>query len=37
MFKFGKFSSKETLVAEPLPESMPAELKVLVLSQRKEI
>ena len=36
-FKFGKFFSKETLVAEPLLESMPEEVKVLVLSKRKEI
>ena len=36
-FKFGKFLSKETLVAEPLPESMPEEVKVLVLSKRRKI
>ena len=36
-FKFVKFFSKETLVAEPLAESMPEEIKVLVLSKRKEI
>ena len=35
-FKFGKFFSKETLVAEPLPYSMPEEVKILVLSKRKE-
>ena len=35
-FKFGKFFSKEILVAQPLPESMPKEVKVLVLSKRKE-
>ena len=34
-FKFEKFFSKETLVAEPLPESVPEEEKVLVLSKRK--
>ena len=36
-FKFGEFFSKEALVAEPLPESMPEEVKVLVLGERKEI
>ena len=36
-FKFGNFFSKETLVAETLPESMPEEIKLLVLSKRKEI
>ena len=36
-FKFGTFFSKETLVAEPLPESIPEVVKVLVLSKRKEI
>ena len=30
-FKFEKFFSKETLAAEPLPENMPEEMKVLVL------
>ena len=30
-------SVKETLVSEPLPESMPEEVKALVLSKRKEI
>ena len=34
-FKIGKFFSKETLVAEPLPESMLEEVQVLVLSKRK--
>ena len=36
-FKFGKFFSKETLAAEPLPESVPEEVTVLVLTKRKEI
>ena len=36
-FKFGKFFSKETIVAEPLPENMPEEIKVLVLRKRNEI
>ena len=35
-FKFGKFFTNETLVAEPLPESMPEEMKVLVLRKRNE-
>ena len=34
-FKFGKFLGKETLVTEPLPESMSEEVKVLVLNKRK--
>ena len=33
-FKFGKFFIKKTLVAEPLPDSMPEEMKVLVLRKR---
>ena len=36
-FKFGKFFIKKTLVAEPLPDSMPEEMKVLVLHKRSEI
>ena len=36
-FKFGKFFSKETIVAKPLPENMPGEIKVLVLHKRNEI
>ena len=36
-FKFGRFFSKETLVAEPLPESVQDEVKVLVLNKRKEM
>ena len=36
-FKFGKFFIKKTLVAEPLPDSMPEEMKVLVLRKRSEI
>ena len=35
-FKFGRFFNKETLVAEPLPDSVQDEVKVLVLSKRKE-
>ena len=34
-FKFGKIFSKQTLAAETLPERMPEEIKVLVLSKRK--
>ena len=34
-FKFGKIFSKQTLAAEALPERMPEEIKVLVLSKRK--
>ena len=33
---FGKFFTKETLVAEPLPDSMPEEIKIFVLSKRCE-
>ena len=36
-FKFWKFFSKETLVAKPLPENMPEEIKVLVWRKRNEI
>ena len=36
-FKFGKFFSKKMIVAEPLPEDMPEEMKVLVLRKRNEI
>ena len=36
-FKFGKFFIKKTLVAEPLPDGMPEEMKVLVLHKRSEI
>ena len=36
-FKLGRFFSKETLVAEPLPESVQDEVKVLVLNKRKEM
>ena len=34
-FKFGKFFSKEKLVAKPLPENLAEEVKMLVLSKRK--
>ena len=37
MFKFGTFFSKKIIVAEPLPENMPEEFKVLVLRKRNEI
>ena len=36
-FKFRKFFSKETIVAEPLRENMPEEIKVSVLRKRNEI
>ena len=36
-FKFGNFFTKKTLVAEPLPDSTPEEMKVLVLHKRSEI
>ena len=36
-FKFGKIFPKKMLVAEPLPDSMPEEMKVLVLRKRSEI
>ena len=36
-FKFGKVFPKKMLVAEPLPDSMPEEMKVLVLRKRSEI
>ena len=36
-FKFENTFDKETLVNEPLPESMPEEVKVLVLSKMKEM
>ena len=35
--KFKKFLNNEILVAEPLPEIMPEEIKALVLSKTKEI
>ena len=37
IFKFCKFFTKETLIAEPLPESKPEEMKVFVLHKRNEI
>ena len=36
-FKFRKFFAKGTLVTEPLPESMPEEMKVLITRKRNEI
>ena len=36
-FKFGKCFAKKTLVTEPLPDSMPEEMKMLVLHKRSEI
>ena len=36
-FKFGKTFSKKKMVAEPLPENMSKEIKVLVLCKRNKI
>ena len=36
-FKFRKFFTKETLVAEPLLDSMTEEMNVLILHKRSEI
>ena len=36
-FHFGKFFSKQTIAAKPLPSDMPESIKHSVLVKRKEI